>query len=130
MLVGALVFSHWALDLVVHRPDLPLWPGASPKVGLGLWNSIVGTILVEWALFSAGVWLYVKMTRSRDGIGRYGFWALMGLSVMLWLSNLVTSPPPDTRSLAWFALAEWLLPVWAWWADGHRAPLTPPASDL
>src|SRR5690349_8380809 len=36
--MGLVVASHWMLDVVVHRPDLPLWPGG-PKVGLGLWNS-------------------------------------------------------------------------------------------
>ena len=37
--LGTLVLSHWILDLIVHIPDLPLYPGESPKVGLGLWNS-------------------------------------------------------------------------------------------
>jgi hypothetical protein len=128
LLLGGLVLSHWVLDFIVHRPDLPLWPGASPKVGLGLWNSVGGTIVVEGALLVAGLWLYVRTTRSQDRTGWYGFWGLMVLYVVLWLSNLLTAPP-DTRSLAYFALASWLLPVWAWWADRHRVRMTRPTSD-
>jgi membrane-bound metal-dependent hydrolase YbcI (DUF457 family) len=40
------VVSHWVLDFVVHRPDLPLYPGG-PRLGLGLWNSILATVIVE-----------------------------------------------------------------------------------
>ena len=36
-IVGAAVFSHWVLDWLVHRPDLPLYDDTF-KVGLGLWN--------------------------------------------------------------------------------------------
>ena len=39
----ALVVSHWVLDVVVHRPDMPLAPGLSYHLGLGLWNSVPGT---------------------------------------------------------------------------------------
>ena len=64
-IVGAVVLSHWVVDFIAHRPDLSLWPGG-PKVGLGLWDSIPGTIVVEVALFIAGLaqWLFVP----------WGFW--------------------------------------------------------
>ena len=45
--IGALVASHWVLDAVVHRPDLPLWPGGGPRVGLGLWNHVAVTLVIE-----------------------------------------------------------------------------------
>ena len=54
--------SHWVLDWISHRPDMPLWPGG-PVLGLGLWNSIPGTVTVEGALFAAGIALYVGATR-------------------------------------------------------------------
>ena len=41
------MLSHWVLDFVTHAPDMPLWPGPSPRLGLGLWNSIPGTSIVE-----------------------------------------------------------------------------------
>src|SRR5688572_26032769 len=57
VIVTGLVISHWALDVVTHIPDLPLYPGG-PKFGLGLWNSVPGTIAVETLLFALGVWIY------------------------------------------------------------------------
>jgi hypothetical protein len=54
---GAAVISHWVLDLIVHRPDLPILPVGGPAVGLGLWNSLTGTLIVESLVFAIGVWL-------------------------------------------------------------------------
>jgi hypothetical protein len=122
LLLAALVFSHWVLDFIVHRPDLPLWPDHAPKVGLGLWNSIAGTIVVEGTLLLAGVWIYVRATRPRDRVGRFAFWAFILFCVIVWLGDLGSAPPTNSRIVAWVALAGWLLPLWAWWADGHRHP--------
>jgi membrane-bound metal-dependent hydrolase YbcI (DUF457 family) len=44
MMIGLGVVSHWVFDAVTHRPDLPLFPGGSTRVGLGLWNSVSGTL--------------------------------------------------------------------------------------
>ncbi len=71
VVVALLVVSHWVLDFVTHRPDMPLWPGG-PKVGLELWASVPGTIVVEGLLFAAGVWVYASATRARDAVGRCG----------------------------------------------------------
>jgi membrane-bound metal-dependent hydrolase YbcI (DUF457 family) len=68
------VVSHWVLDWITHRPDMPLYPG-SPRYGLGLWNSISGTLVIELSMFAIGIWLYVETTRPRDWIGRYAFGA-------------------------------------------------------
>jgi hypothetical protein len=125
LLLGALVLSHWVLDLVVHTADLPLWPGVSPKYGLGLWNSFAGTLVVEGGLLLAGLWLYLRTTRARNAAGRYVFWSFVGLQVVIWIANFVSPPPPDERTLALFGLAGWLLPVWAWWADRNRDVVSP-----
>src|SRR5882672_4659413 len=77
LVVAALVVSHWVLDWITHRPYMPLYPG-SAKVGLGLWNSIPGTIAVEVAMFAVGVWMYAQATRPRDAIGRRAFAAFVG----------------------------------------------------
>jgi hypothetical protein len=53
LIVGLLVLSHWVLDAITHRPDLPLWPGASPLVGLGLWNAVAASDLGEPAIYTA-----------------------------------------------------------------------------
>jgi membrane-bound metal-dependent hydrolase YbcI (DUF457 family) len=113
------VLSHWVLDWITHRPDLPLYPGGT-KVGLGLWDSIAGTLAVETALFAAGVLLYVKTTRPLDRVGRYGFAGFLALLVVLYLGNSLGPPPPGAEAVAWASLALWLLPVWCGWFDRHR----------
>jgi hypothetical protein len=53
-LLAALVFGHWVVDYVSHLPDLPLWPGQSPWVDLGLWRSAGATQLVEGSFYGVG----------------------------------------------------------------------------
>jgi hypothetical protein len=120
LVVALLVVSHWVLDFVTHRPDMPLYPGGTP-LGLGLWNSVAGTVVVEGVMFVAGLWLYVGATRARDRTGSYGFWALIALLVLSYVSSLF-SPPPTTRAaLAIFAIIfGWLFVGWAAWTDRHR----------
>jgi len=119
--VAALVVSHWALDALSHRPDVPLWPGG-PKVGAGLWNSLPLTIVAEFGLLAAGAYLYVRGTRPRDRLGT----VLIGLFVLvlaaLYVVSLVAPPPPDVRVLAYSALAGWLFVAWGYWIDRHRVP--------
>jgi hypothetical protein len=119
-IMGVLVVSHWFLDLPMHRPDLPLLPGASsPKVGWGLWNSIPATYVIEFAIYAIGIALYLRATRARDRIGSWGLWAyILVLAILYVMSN--GSPPPSERALAWTALGIWLFVPWAWWVDKHR----------
>jgi membrane-bound metal-dependent hydrolase YbcI (DUF457 family) len=114
------VLSHWFLDAVVHRPDLPLYPDGETLIGLGLWNSPAATIGIESALFIAGVWLYRSTTRAADKIGSYGFWAFVAFLVLIYIGNALGPPPADTFTLAIVALSVWLLVLWAWWFDRHR----------
>lgn len=117
--IAALVLSHWVLDWVTHRPDLPLVPGGA-RVGLGLWSSVPGTIVTEMVMLVLGLGIYLGTSHPRDGVGRWGFRGLMAFVVLIYLGNIFGPPPPDARTVAWFALAAWLLPLWAGWADAHR----------
>jgi membrane-bound metal-dependent hydrolase YbcI (DUF457 family) len=117
--VGAAVLSHWVLDYVTHRPDLPLWPGG-PKVGLGLWNSIAGTIVVEVALFLLGLWLYLRTTTPIDRTGVFALWALVLFVAIIYVANIVSPPPPDARTIGFAGLAAWLFVPWGYWIDRHR----------
>lgn len=117
---GALVASHWLLDAVVHVPDLPLAPGASALVGLGLWNSMAATLLVEMPLFALGVWLYLRATRPADRTGRAALVGLVAFLVLVHVGNLLGPPPPHAHAIAWIGQAQWLLVLWAYWADRHR----------
>lgn len=123
-IVGALVVSHWLLDAPMHRPDLPLWPGASPMVGGGLWNSIAATVATELALFAAGLAVYLRATRARDRIGTWGVWGMAALLAAIFASGFFSPPPADVRSLAFGALGLWLFVALGHWVDAHRVPRT------
>jgi hypothetical protein len=121
--VGACVPTHWVLDWIVHRPDMPLWPGG-PRVGLGLWDSLPVTITVEYGLLIAGVAIYLSATRPRksgDRVGAVVFWSFVALLAAGWLIN-IGPPPPSVSALAWGGLVMWLTIPWAAWADRHRMP--------
>lgn len=119
-IVGGLVVSHWLLDLVVHGPDLPLWPGSPMRVGLGLWNSIPGTLVVEFGLLVFGAVVYVRTTTARDRIGSWGLWAMLLLLAAVLISGFVSPPPPDATTMAYSALGLWLFVPWGYWVDRHR----------
>jgi len=125
--LGALVVSHWFLDLIVHRPDLPLWPGG-PQFGLGLWYSLPATLVVEFGLFGAGVWLYCNATWSRDRLGSVLLWGFVATLVVVYLGDVFGPPPPSARILALVGLLGWLFVAWAYWIDRHRT-VRGPRSD-
>lgn len=118
LVVAALLPTHWLLDYLAHRPDMPLYPGG-PKVGLGMWNSLPLTLLVEFALFLIGLLLYLSATRSQ-GRGSYGFWSFVLFLGAVYIASLVGPPPPNVRVVALSALALWLTVPWAAWADSQR----------
>ena len=122
LVVGLCVFSHWVLDWLTHRADLPLYPGG-PKVGLGLWYHPIATIGVESFLFAVGILIYRDVTKPRDRIGSIGMWAFIIVIAAMYVANASGAPPPNERFLAWFALGAWLVPLWAWWFDRHRNPV-------
>lgn len=119
--IGAAVISHWVLDVVTHRPDMPIWPFGGPKLGFALWNSVPATVVIEGLMSIGAVWIYVKTTRAKDGIGRWAFVSWVTVLALIYAGNLAGPPPPDVRSLALVALGLWMFPVWAWWFDAHRA---------
>jgi len=120
LVLSALVVSHWVLDVLTHRADMPLYPGG-PKFGLGLWNSVPGTVAVELPLYAAGLWVYARATRARDGIGRWAFLSLAASLVGIYFVGLAGPPPPSVTALSATALCGVaLLILWSWWADGHR----------
>lgn len=125
VVLGICVLSHWLLDVIVHRPDLPLYPGNSPRVGLGLWNSVPGTLLVEGIIFTVGLVLYLRVTRAKNRIGSYGFWALAAFLVLVHLANAFGPTPPNKHAIAWVGQLQWLLIIWGSWIDRNRISLSP-----
>jgi hypothetical protein len=114
------VNSHWILDWISHAPDMPLYPGG-PRLGLGLWNSIPATLVVELLMFAVGVELYVRTTRSRDRVGRYALPAYIILLLTAYVSDRFSDPPASVNQVVWFGIiAECIVIPWAWLIDRHR----------
>lgn len=123
VVLGLAVVSHWLLDVLVHRPDLPLYPGDSPLLGIGLWQSVPGTLAVELALFFGAAWVYLRSTRAVDATGRWAALGLVSFLLILYVANVFGPPPPDVDAIAWAGHAQWLLVAWAYWVDAHREPV-------
>ena len=102
VVVGLAVLSHWVLDFLVHRPDLPLYDDTA-KVGLGLWNLPVLAFALEAALLFGGVWLYsgaAAVPRPRM--------VVFGLAMLSIQAYVFFGPPPvSDKAAAWTALGAY-----------------------
>jgi hypothetical protein len=113
LLLVALVVSHWVLDYVTHAPDLPLWPGPSPRFGLGLWNSVAWTFVVEGAMWLIGIVLYLRFRPLCGWKSQVAFWSLVTITTIMWVAGPWSPPPPSPEALGWFALIGWIVIPWA-----------------
>jgi hypothetical protein len=130
LLLGGLVLSHWILDLFTHRPDLPLLFGNHLKVGLGLWNSVILTILVEGSIFIIGAYLYFRTTRAENKKGQLGLWSLLIFLGIIYVMNILSPPPPSPEPVAIIGLTQWLLVAWAYWIDRNRKVVTVAVNEV
>ena len=124
-LIGAItiwlgVVSHWLLDYLVHRPDLPLYAGSSRLVGLGLWNRPKITIAIELVMFAAGILIYLRTTKAKNAIGNFAFWVFVLALVGLYAAVAFAPPPSSVKKLAIGTMFSWLFVLWAWWLDRNR----------
>jgi hypothetical protein len=119
VVLGACVPSHWLLDYVVHRPDMPVLPSGA-RYGLGLWNSLAATLSLEFVLFAGGIAIYLNVTRATDRVGRWAIWSFVIFLLVAYLGSTFGPPPPSAQVIAVSALAIWLTVPWAAWADRHR----------
>jgi hypothetical protein len=118
--IALLVVSHWVLDVVTHRPDMPITPTGATRVGLGLWNSVPATIAVESAMFAAGLAMYLRAATWRTRSQTVGLWALVALMLIIYVGNTLGPPPPSVAAVAWSAEGIWLLVAWAYFIDRSR----------
>lgn len=124
--VGAVALSHWFLDAVAHRPDLPLAPGGETRIGMGLWNSIPATLAVEGALFAVAFSFYLRGTRAKDKTGSVALWGLVAFLLTAYAGAAFGPPAPGVEAVAWTGLAGGLLTVaWGYWIDRHRENVNP-----
>lgn len=120
MTVAALVFSHWLLDALTHRPDMPITIGGATKVGLGLWNYPGTELAIESAIFIIGAAFYLNTTRAKDRAGTIGLYALIVVMVAMFFAAIYGPPPPSVATIAIGGHFVWLFVIWAYWVDRHR----------
>lgn len=119
VVLGACVVSHWVLDFVSHRPDMPVFPNG-PWLGLGLWRSVPATLIVESMLFLCGVLLYVRTTAPRNRKGAVILAVLIAFFAVSYLASAFGPPPPSVAAVAWSAQLMWLFVLLGAWADRNR----------
>jgi len=120
LLLMFLVFSHWILDWITHRPDLQLTPFSEIRVGLGLWNYKWATLIIEFLLFSGAVYLYFRTTRAKNKTGSLALWGLVLFLILIYFMNVFGTPPENTTRIAWVGNVQWLLVAWGYWIDNNR----------
>ncbi len=120
LLLGLLVISHWLLDFITHRPDLPLGLNEETKVGLGLWNQKELTIAIEFLLFGLSAYLYASSTKAVNKTGQYAWWGLLLFLAIIYVLNTFGDPPPDATAIGYVGLAQWLFIAWGYWIDHNR----------
>ncbi|MBK7433913.1 MAG: hypothetical protein IPI66_08415 [Chitinophagaceae bacterium] len=120
LIIFACVVSHWLLDLLVHRPDLPLAPGSDSRYGLGIWNYPVLTGALEGLIFLSGVYLYSRSTNAKNNFGKYGLLTLAGMLLIIQAANMFGPPPPNMTAIAWAGQLQWLFVILAFYVDKNR----------
>lgn len=121
--LGACIFSHWILDFVAHRPDLPLFRGGT-RVGLGLWRFREATFLVEVGLLIGGFLIYQQSTRARTPAGAYAMKVYVAVLILIEAYNLYGPVPANIQQMAISAeVAYFVLAAVAWRLDLLREPV-------
>lgn len=134
--VFGLVFSHWVLDLIVHRPDLPLWPGSEIELGLGFWNWPIAAFLVEVGLLLAAFLYWMRVTTGPRSsvialsalfvvmvVLQFGFITAQGLQVQAGTFDPETMPQGVFLGVSALVLYAVLTAAIAW-IEKRRKPKT------
>jgi len=125
LVLFAAVLSHWVLDVIAHRPDMPLAPGVHKLLGLGLWTSVPATLIVEGGMWLAAIVVYVRTTRPRNRAGSYVFWLVVAVLTLAWYNNIAGPPPPNPSAAGISSLIFFSLTVaWAYWMNRLRPART------
>jgi hypothetical protein len=118
--IAMLVLSHWVLDLLTHRPDMPITLNDPYLLGFGLWNFPFVAVPLELLMFGTGIWLFTRHTMAKNRQGSIGLWVLILFLLVVYVASLFGPPPPSSAAVAWSAQALWLLIAWGFWVDHNR----------
>jgi membrane-bound metal-dependent hydrolase YbcI (DUF457 family) len=126
------VISHWVLDFIAHKPDMPLAPGIQNYFGLGLWTSIPLTIVIEGGFWLLALALYIRVTQSKSRLGTYVFCGMVGFLTLAWYKNIVGPPQSsDPASMGVSSLIFFSLVVgWSYWMNRIRPVVREAQVDL
>ena len=122
-LVGLAVFSHYPLDVLVHVPDLPLAGNDSPKLGLGLWNHPLATMVAELLVFGIGLAIYVAFRSNRHPVRAVRLAVLVLVLVGTYFASQY-GPVPGSMTTVAISDIVFVLGVAALaaWADRRATP--------
>lgn len=125
IVVGLAVLSHWFLDFMVHIPDLPLTPFGEEKVGLGLWNYKILTLIIESIIFFGGLVIYAKSTKAVNSYGNWGLWVMATFFVIANIYNMFGPPPEDSIMALFisFVVLQIIILALAFWVDKNRVSI-------
>ncbi|VAV95610.1 hypothetical protein MNBD_ALPHA01-965 [hydrothermal vent metagenome] len=123
LVMALAVLSHWFTDLIVHVPDLPLLLDDSPKVGFGLWNNFMATVVVEVLLLVGALVLYLRSTTATGVMGKYAMTIFVALMVGLYIMvvNMPFDPNATVMEASVMGLVVFtLFTAVAFWLDRYR----------
>jgi len=109
-MVAGLAISHWFLDFMTHRPDMPVAPWSDLKLGLGLWNSVPLTVIIETLMYAGAVAFYARGRKMSKG-----FWILIAVLGVTYVGNVAGPPPPGVTPVAMSMVI--LVPIVWWWGN-------------
>lgn len=120
-ILAVAIFSHFILDAISHTPDMTIFGNNSTKLGLSLWNSLAGTMIIELGLLFSGIALYSRATCSISSPGKYGLALLVLILMVLYIGNIFGPPPPDMISVGVITtIGQLALVAVAFWVDRNR----------
>jgi len=118
LVAGAVVLSHWLLDLLVHVPDLTI-AGSPPKLGFGLWNYPAIEMPLELAITFGALWLYVRARQPLLGRALVLGGLMLALQLFNWFGPVATEVTAGTSVLAFVAYG--LITLTGWWMGKSAA---------
>lgn len=115
------VFSHYVLDLIVHRADMGLWVNTA-KIGLGLYNYAPVAYALEAVLLVGGLWLYLRATTATTLGGRFGM--IIFVAVLLLVNVIAYAVAPRNMQIGaiFNEVCYWVFAGVALWLDRKRRP--------
>jgi hypothetical protein len=113
--------SHWFLDLLVHRQDLPLVHDHEEKLGFGLWNEPLLVIPLEMGLLLGGFAVYMGASKARGAIGNIVPWLVLATLFAAQFINWFTPHASDQATFSVMGLTAYFgLAALAFWLDRTR----------